>query len=172
MPDTTILGPGPAYDPQRASFNQWISEWMRELGMPVTSELTGFNTILNPVFVEASFDMYILGWSLTLYPDYMVDFFHSKNDTATTGNSNTPGFNDAAFDAAADAFLAETDITRAQTKALEMQVLLAQGRPYIPLFVRQSIDLIRNNVVLPYTDVLGGIADLFGNQPDARVLTK
>jgi ABC-type transport system substrate-binding protein len=172
MPDTTILGPGPAYDPQRASFNQWISEWMRELGMPVTSELTGFNTILNPVFVEASFDMYILGWSLTLYPDYMVDFFHSKNDTATTGNSNTPGFNDAAFDAAADAFLAETDITRAQEKALEMQNLLAQGRPYIPLFVRQSIDLIRNNVVLPYTDVLGGIADLFGNQPDARVLTK
>jgi ABC-type transport system substrate-binding protein len=172
MPDTTILGPGPAYDPQRASFNQWISEWMRELGMPVTSELTGFNTILNPVFVEASFDMYILGWSLTLYPDYMVDFFHSKNDTATTGNSNTPGFNDAAFDAASDAFLAETDITRAQEKAREMQVLLAEGRPYIPLFVRQSIDLIRNNVVLPYTDVLGGIADLFGNQPDARVLSK
>ncbi len=172
MPDTTILGPGPAYDPQRASFNQWISEWMRELGMPVTSELTGFNTILNPVFVEASFDMYILGWSLTLYPDYMVDFFHSKNDTATTGNSNTPGYNDAAFDTAADAFLAETDITRAQEKAREMQVLLAEGRPYIPLFVRQSIDLIRNNVVLPYTDVLGGIADLFGNQPDARVLSK
>ena len=172
MPDTTILGPGPAYDPQRASFNQWISEWMRELGMPVTSELTGFNTILNPVFVEASFDMYILGWSLTLYPDYMVDFFHSKNDTATTGNSNTPGFNDAAFDAAADAFLAETDITRAQEKAHELQVLLAQGRPYIPLFVRQSIDLIRNNVHLPYTEVLGGISDLAGNQPDAQVLTK
>jgi ABC-type transport system substrate-binding protein len=172
MPDTTILGPGPAYDPQRASFNQWISEWMRELGMPVTSELTGFNTILNPVFVEANFDMYILGWSLTLYPDYMVDFFHSKNDTAITGNSNTPGFNDAAFDAAADAFLAETDIQRAQEKAREMQVLLAQGRPYIPLFVRQSIDLIRNNVVLPYTEVLGGIADLAGNQPDAQVLTK
>ena len=53
-----------------------------------------------------------------------------------------------------------------------MQVLLAEGRPYIPLFVRQSIDLIRNNVVLPYTEVLGGIADLAGNQPDAQVLTK
>ena len=174
MPDPTILGPGPAYDPQRASFNQWISEWMRELGMPVTSELTGFNTILNPVFVEASFDMYILGWSLTLYPDYMVDFFHSRNDTATSGNSNTPGFNDAAFDAAADAFLAETDITRAQAKAHEMQALLAEGRPYIPLFVRQAIDLIRNNVTLPYTEVLGGFHGTATNgfYVDAQVLSK
>jgi len=42
----------------------------------------------------------------------------------------------------------------------------------VGLIVRQSIDLIRNNVVLPYTEVLGGIADLAGNQPDAQVLTK
>ncbi|HID53980.1 MAG TPA: hypothetical protein EYP41_18330, partial [Anaerolineae bacterium] len=82
MPETTILGPGPAYDPQRASFNQWISEWLREIGMPVQSELTGFNTILNPVFVDANFDMYILGWGLGIYPDYLCDFFHSANDTA------------------------------------------------------------------------------------------
>ena len=172
MPDTTILGPGPAYDPQRASFNQWISEWMRELGMPVTSELTGFNTILNPVFVDADFDLYILGWSLTLYPDYIVDFFHSKNDTAVSGNLNTPGYVSAEFDAAADAFLSETDIQQAQVKAFEMQDLIAAGRPYIPLFVRQSIDLIRSNVFLPYTDTLGGIADALGFQTDAQVLSK
>lgn len=172
MPEATILGPGPAYDPQRAVFNQWISEWMREMGMPVTSELTGFNTILNPVFVDATFDMYILGWSLTIYPDYMVDFFHSRNDTATTGNYNTPGFMNADFDAAADAFASETDIVRAQTKAKEMQQILADGRPYIPLFVRQSIDLIRNNVHLPYTETLGGLADALGFQTDAQVLTK
>ncbi len=172
MPETTILGPGPAYDPQRAVFNQWISEWMRELGMPVTSELTGFNTILNPVFVDADFDMYILGWSLTIYPDYLVDFFHSKNDTATTGNFNTPGLNDPDYDAAGDAFLAETDITRAQEKAHELQAILADRRPYIPLFVRQSIDLIRNNVLLPYTDSLGGIEFVQGFQTDAQVLTK
>jgi ABC-type transport system substrate-binding protein len=172
MPDTTILGPGPAYDPQRATFNQWISEWMRELGMPVTSELTGFNTILNPVFVDSDFDLYILGWSLTLYPDYIVDFFHSRNDTAVSGNFNTPGFNNAEFDAAGDAFLAETDITRAQEQAAVMQQLVANGRPYIPLFVRQSIDLIRNNVFLPYTDTLGGITEVLGFQTDAQVLSK
>ena len=170
MPETTILGPGPAYDPQRASFNQWISEWLRELGMPVESELTGFNTILNPVFVDANFDMYILGWGLTIYPDYLCDFFASWNDTATTGNYNTPGYNNAEYDALCEAFMAETNIQEAQTQAKELQAFLAKDLPYMPLFNRQSIDLINNRVQLPYTDVLGGIADANGMQVDAQVL--
>ncbi|HIP71528.1 MAG TPA: ABC transporter substrate-binding protein [Anaerolineae bacterium] len=170
MPETTILGPGPAYDPQRASFNQWISEWLREIGMPVQSELTGFNTILNPVFVDANFDMYILGWGLGIYPDYLCDFFHSANDTAVSGNYNTPGYNVPEYDALCDAFLAETNIEEAQAQAKELQAFLAKDLPYMPLFNRQSIDLINNRVVLPYTDTLGGIADANGMQVDAQVL--
>jgi len=170
MPETTILGPGPAYDPQRASFNQWISEWLREIGMPVQSELTGFNTILNPVFVDANFDMYILGWGLGIYPDYLCDFFHSANDTAVSGNYNTPGYNNPEYDALCDAFLAETNIEEAQAQAKELQAFLAKDLPYMPLFNRQSIDLINNRVVLPYTDTLGGIADANGMQVDAQVL--
>jgi ABC-type transport system substrate-binding protein len=59
-------------------------------------------------------------------------------------------------------------------KALEMQALLAEGRPYIPLFVRQAIDLIRNNVTLPYTEVLGGFHGTATNgfYIDAQVLSK
>jgi len=174
MPDTTILGPGPAYDPQRASFNQWIGEWMRELGMPVKSELTGFNTILDPVFTNASFDIYILGWGLTLYPDYLCDFFHSKWGVLEAGELvgyNTPGFNDAEFDDACDAFFLETDIVKAQEQAYILQDRLAEGRPYIPLFYRQAIDLINTRVALPYVETLGGFTDAgSGFQTDAQVL--
>jgi ABC-type transport system substrate-binding protein len=174
MPETTILGPGPAYDPQRASFNQWISEWMRALGMPVESELTGFNTILDPVFVSADYDMYILGWGLTIYPDYLCDFFYSDQGFLEGGELvgyNTPGLNDAEFDAACDAFLAETDVGRAQEQVYTLQDILADRRPYIPLFYRQSIDLINTRVETPYTETLGGIADASGFQTDSRVLT-
>lgn len=174
MPDTTILGPGPAYDPQRASFNQWISEWMRDMGMPVESELTGFNTILTPVFISADFDMYILGWGLTLYPDYMCDFFMSKWGVLEGGELigyNTPGYNNADFDATCEAFLLETDIEAAQVQALELQQMLADGRPYIPLFNRQSIDLIRSNVVIPYSETLGGLESVVGFMTDAQVTT-
>ncbi|NBD34410.1 MAG: ABC transporter substrate-binding protein, partial [Chloroflexi bacterium] len=163
-----------AYDPLRATFNQWVSEWARELGMPVESELTGFNTILGPVFVEANFDMYILGWSLgnPAFPDYFESFWHSRNDTATTGNFNTPGMKDDEYDALVDEFMNTSDVMRAQELAYQLQEMLAEKRPYIPLFYKQVYDVARENVVFPYTDVLSGITDAAGFQTDARPLAK
>jgi len=159
MPALTILGPGPAYDPLRAVFNQWISEWLRELGMPVESELTGFNTILGPVFIDSDFDMYILGWSLgnPAFPDYFHSFWHSSQDTAVTGNNNTPGLNNAEYDALIDEFMRTADIERAQELIFEAQLMLADQRPYIMLFYKQVIDLARDNLIFPYTETLGGM---------------
>jgi ABC-type transport system substrate-binding protein len=174
MPELTILGPGPAYDPLRATFNQWISEWARELGMPVKSELTGFNTILNPVFVDADFDMYILGWSLgnIAFPDYFNNFWHSRFDTAVSGNNNTPGYNNPEYDALMDEFMATGDLERAREIIFEAQLMLAEDRPYICLFYKQVDDLARQNIVFPYTEVLGGIENNQGFQEDAVPLTQ
>ncbi|MGD2207027.1 MAG: ABC transporter substrate-binding protein [Anaerolineae bacterium] len=174
MQDVVILGPGPAYDPLRATFNQWISEWCRELGMPVESELTGFNTILGPVFVDADFDMYILGWSLgnVAFPDYFEAFWHSRNDTAVSGNYNTPGFNNADYDALVDEFMSTADLERARELVYEMQVVLADQRPYIPLFYKQTIDLARDTLIFPYTDSLGGLEFQAGMQTDTYPMSK
>jgi ABC-type transport system substrate-binding protein len=174
MQPLTILGPGPAYDPIRATFNQWISEWARELGMPVESELTGFNTILNPVFVDADFDLYILGWSLgnVAFPDYFESFWHSRNDTAVSGNYNTPGLNSDEYDALVDEFMTTSDLGRAQELIYEAQVMLADLRPYIPLFYKQVNDLARDNIQFPYTEVLGGLEIMDGFQTDAIPLSQ
>jgi ABC-type transport system substrate-binding protein len=174
MPELTILGPGPAYDPLRATFNQWISEWARELGMPVQSELTGFNTMLNPVFVDVDFDMYILGWSLgnVAFPDYFESFWHSRNDTAVSGNNNTPGLNSPEYDAVCDEFMSTGDLDRARELVYEMQMILADQRPYIMLFYKSTDDLARGNVIYPYTEVLGGLEAQAGMQTDARPLSQ
>lgn len=172
VPELVILGPGPAYDPLRATFNQWISEWARELGFPVESELTGFNTILGPVFVDANYDMYILGWSLgnVAFPDYYYSFWHSSQCTADTGNYNTPCFKNEEYDALVEEFMATSDLERAQEIVYELQVILADQRPYVPLFYKQVEDLALDRVVYPYTDSLGGIEFLQGMQTDAQVL--
>lgn len=174
MPELVILGPGPAYDPLRATYNQWISEWARELGMPVKSELTGFNTILGPVFIEATFDMYILGWSLgnPAFPDYYEAFWHSRNDTAVSGNNNTPGFNNAEFDEVVDKFMSTQDIEEARDMVFRMQEIMADQRPYICLFYKQVHDVARDSLQFPYTDVLSGITDLAGMQTDVQPLAK
>jgi peptide/nickel transport system substrate-binding protein len=159
MPKLTILGPGPAYDPLRATFNQWISEWMRELGMPVESELTGFNTILGRVFADASFDMYILGWGLgnVAFPEYYEAFWASWNDTAVSGNNNTPGFNNADYDALVKQFMSTADLEEARDLVFKMQLLLADQRPYICLYYKQTVDLARDTLIFPYTETLGGL---------------
>ena len=172
VPELTILGPGPAYDPLRATFNQWISEWARELGMPVQSELTGFNTILGPVFVEANYDMYILGWSLgnVAFPSYFYDFWHSSQCTADTGNYNTPCLKSDEYDALVEEFMSTGDLARAQELVYQMQVVLADERPYINLFYKQTHDLANERVVFPYTESLGGIEFQTGMQTDAQVM--
>jgi ABC-type transport system substrate-binding protein len=172
VPQLTILGPGPAYDPLRATFNQWISEWMRELGIPVESELTGFNTILNPVFVDANFDMYILGWSLgnVAFPQYFYDFWHCSQDTATTGNYNTPGYCDEEYDALIDEFQSTSDLDRAQELIYEAQIKLAEDLPYMTLFYKQVEDLARDNIVFPYTEALGGLEFQQGLHEESAVL--
>jgi len=172
IPEMTILGPGPAYDPIRATFNQWISEWGRELGMPIQSELTGFNTILGPVFIDANYDLYILGWSLgnVAFPDYFEAFWHSRNCTAESGNYNTPCLKSEEYDALVDEFMATGDLARAQELVYEMQVMLADLRPYVPLFYKQVHDLAHSRVVFPYSETLGGIEAQAGIQTDAQVM--
>jgi peptide/nickel transport system substrate-binding protein len=174
MPALSILGPGPAYDPLRAAFNQWASEWMRDLGMPVKSELTGFNNILGPVFVDATFDMYILGWSLgnVAFPDYYEAFWASWNDTAVSGNNNTPGFNNPDYDALVKQFMSTADLEEARDLVFKMQLLLADQRPYICLFYKQTVDLARDTLIFPYTQVLGGIEQQLGLQSSTMPTSK
>jgi ABC-type transport system substrate-binding protein len=143
---------------------------MQNLGIPADSKLTGFNSIINPVFKEVDFDMYILGWNLTIYPDYLCEFFHSENDTAVSGNFNTAGFSNPEYDTKCDVFTEETDVQEARAQAKELQMILAEERPYIPLYYGQAVDLIRDTVELPYTDTLGGFGAVFGFQTYAKVL--
>jgi peptide/nickel transport system substrate-binding protein len=174
MPELTILGPGPDFDTVRATFNQWISEWARDLGMPVRSELTGRNAILNSVFVASDYDMYISGWPLgnPAYPSYYGEYWLGRNCTFETGGRNTPCFKNDNYDALVNEFFSTDDLDRAQELVFEMQMLLADQRPYIPLYSENLIDLVRENIIFPYYETLGGIESQTGFLTQAKVLLK
>jgi hypothetical protein len=48
--------------------------------------------------------------------------------------------------------------------------MLADDRPYIPLFHPQVLDMWRDHVILPFLPDLDGIAGAGGMQTDTRVL--
>ena len=169
MPALVLDGPSAASDTSAASYSQWIEEWATDFGIPLNAELSAFSQYFPRVFA-VDFDMCVGGWGLSIYPDYLVDFFHSDFDTATTGNFNTTGYSNPEFDALGDEFKAETETEQARELAGELQEYLALELPYIPLFSWQHVDIIRENVELPYIEVLGGLNDTYGFQSSAQVI--
>ncbi len=126
------------------------------MGIPATAELTNFNNILTAVYDTGDYDMFILGWGLTIYPDYICTFFDSGVPT------NPYGYESAALKEKCDAFLLETDINKAKELAFEIQNILATELPYITLFTNPIYDAFRN-LEYPYTEVLDGIGSgLYG----------
>lgn len=156
MPEMDILAPSPGYDPLRSTFAIWIERWLNEVGIPVRADLTGFNLIVDKVFTNQQCDMWILGWGLSLYPDYLESFFHSRYSGPSGHNAG--GYNNPDFDRLADEFLAETDVAAARDRVFEMQAFLADDLPYVPLFDTPLVEAYRSDrITYPFTESLGGL---------------
>jgi len=156
-----LIHPNAAYDNRRNIFGLHVAKRANLLGIPVRSVPTGFNVIVSRVFVQQDFDMWELGWGLGIYPDYLYYFFHSSQ--AAPGGFNPQGYSNPDFDALAEAFLAEQDLTKAHDLAIQMQEFLAQDLPYVVLFYSPVYEAYRSDrVMYPYTETLDGLQALNG----------
>ena len=161
IPEMTVMAPSAGYDPLRSTFAIWIERWLNEVGIPVRADLTGFNLIVEKVFNQQDFDMWILGWGLTLYPDYLEAFFHSRYSDLQEYNPG--GYNNPEFDQLADEMVAETDLQRAQDLVFQLQAFLADDLPYVTLFTTPIVETYRSDrIEFPYTENLGGLQNAAG----------
>ncbi len=156
VPEMELLAPSAGYDPLRATFAIWIEKWLNEFGIPVKANLTGFNIIVTRVFDEQNFDMWMLGWSLGIFPDYVRDFFHSER--SGLGDFNAGGYSNPEFDKLADQIKTCDTYESCKKIAAEIQKILAEELPYIVLFDTGIMEAYRAaEVEYPYTDTLGGL---------------
>lgn len=171
MLETSFIYPAPEDDLLMSAFGQEIAELLIALGVPLIPESLSRDTIINRALIAGgSFDLYLLDWRLPRYPGYLCQLFYGQNDTLLTGGYNTTGYNNPAFDSLCDSFLTETDPLLAQEQVHQLQVFLADDRPYIPLFHPRVTDLAHENVIFPYLPTFDGVAGAGGLQTDARVL--
>jgi ABC-type transport system substrate-binding protein len=169
VPEIELLAPSPGYDPLRSTFAIWIEQWLNEVGIPVKANLTGFNIIVTKVFDEQDFDMWILGWSLTIFPDYVRDFFHSER--AGLGDNNAGGYSNPQFDALSDEIKTCDTLDSCKAIADQIQQVLSTELPYVVLFDTGIVEAYRSEAVeYPYTASLGGLQ--FVNGLPATVLIK
>ena len=162
-----LYAPGAGYDPLRSTMSLFIADWMQQLGFDVTARPTGFNVIVDKVFTPETCEdwyFYMLGWGLSAFPNHPGDFFNSKNDTCE-GGYNTPGFNNAEFDALDAEFQAAKTISDAIALSQKMEAILFEEMPYLVLFNVPTLEVYRDTVEFPFTDVLDGLTGTGGGYP-------
>ena len=169
--DMLLYAPGAGYDPLRSTMSLFIADWMQQLGFDVTARPTGFSIIVDKVFTPENCEdwyFYMLGWGLSAFPDHPEAFFASYNDTCE-GGYNTPGFNNADFDALVGEFNKAKTVADAIAISQQMEAILFEEMPYLVLFNVPILEVFRSNVTFPYTDVLDGIQTIGGNPSNVKV---
>ncbi len=156
MPELEILAPSAGYDPLRSTFAIWIERWLKDMGIPAKAKLTEFNVIVERTRDPENFDMWILGWGLSTFPDYLEAFFHSRHFGGD--GHNRGGYSNEEFDALAEALLVETDLNAARDQVFKMQEFLADDLPYVVLFTTPILETYRDDrLAFPFTENLGGL---------------
>ncbi len=161
VPDMSLIAPSAGYDPLRSTFAIWIERWLNEMGIPLRADLTGFNLIVEKVFDTQDFDMWMLGWGLSIFPDYLEAFFHSRHSDLE--GYNPGGYNNPEFDRLSDELLEETELEMARQQVFRMQEFLADELPYVVLFTTPIVETFRSDrIEFPFTDSLGGLQEAAG----------
>jgi len=156
-----LIHPNAGYDPLRATFGGYIAGVAREIGIPISSIPTDFGKIIDIVFefdeaeavYTSPFDMFILGYSLgnPTFPTFHDSFF------GTGGDSNNTQYSSEEFDGFAEQFSNASSVEEAYEAMWEMERLIAQDKPHVPLFDTGILEFYNNRIEFPFTETLSGL---------------
>ncbi len=152
FPALTLLAPSEQFDPQRAQAAHDIEVYFRYFGIPITTKLVSAEDLHYAVYSSGEYDIAILGWRLSAYPGYLCDWFQAPSPFAYNGDR---------LKSACDALNATADLATARQSVLEIQSILMEDLPFIPLYQVLKYDAYRN-VAYPFENVLDGISGLYG----------
>ncbi len=156
----TILTPPADYDPNRAMSGMMIQEWLRMLGMPAYSKPMAFSSLIEQVKYRHDFDMFILGYGrLSLDPDYIRNFFHSRNDRPRGWNMS--GYRNPEFDKLSDLSASEMNVKKRKELICKMQKIIMDDIPYIPLYNPGLIEGVRTDRFSGWVRMLGGVGNIW-----------
>ncbi|MBS0013942.1 MAG: ABC transporter substrate-binding protein [Desulfobacterales bacterium] len=160
MEKFTILTPPADYDPNRATCGIIIQEWLKELGIPASARPMSFGALLETVKTRHDFDAFILGYGrLALDPDYLRSFFHSDN--AKPGGWNMSGYHNPEFDKLAEASIAEMDTEKRRKLLYQMQEIIMEDVPYIPLYNPAAIEAVDTRTFKGWVPMVEGIGNIW-----------
>lgn len=160
MAPLTILTPTSDYDPARARVGELAAGWLNEVGIPARSRQVEFNKLLEQVKGRRDFDLFILGYArLSLDPDYLRRFFHSRN--AVLNGYNMSGYRNYHFDRMADESASILDPEKRKHLIWGLQRILMRDVPYIPLYNPRLVEAVGKAGYDGWVEMPGGIGNIW-----------
>ena len=139
-------------DSRQAADGMDIENAANIIGIPLTVKLVSPEELRYDVFSSHQYDMALLGWQLSDYPGYLCDWFKDGNPF---------GYQSDRLQSACEALNSTSDLSAAQKDVYEIQSILAQDLPFIPLYSGITYDAYRN-IKYPFDSVLGGFSGVYG----------
>jgi ABC-type transport system substrate-binding protein len=160
MKKFTILTPPADYDPHRAMSGMMIQEWLRAVGMPAFSKPRAFGSLIQQVKTRRDFDAFILGYGkLSLDPDYVRYFFHSRYDKKR--GYDMSGYKNPDFERIADESADTMDREKRLALIRDMQKIIIRDVPYIPLYNPKLVEAVRKDKFIGWVEMLEGIGNIW-----------
>ena len=144
----TILTPGDAYDPIRLRYVDELAAILGTLGFDARAVPTDFDTVVDLAFTPDEdgrhhYDMYVLGWTLgdPALPRHYEALF------AEAGPLNNTGYDSARFAHALARYQQAHTHSEAREALWEMESILADDLPYLPLYTSKIVEAYRSDRV-------------------------
>jgi ABC-type transport system substrate-binding protein len=153
VPPATLVITAADLDQMQIVQADYIKDKANLLGIPMAVQyLPGFEELRYAVFSSHQYDMAIIGWRVSEYPGYLCDWF---------GDGNPFGYHSDRLQSACEALNLTTDLDEARKQVFEIQSVLTEDLPFIPLYSGLTYDAYRN-ISYPFPSVLGGLSGVYG----------
>jgi peptide/nickel transport system substrate-binding protein len=157
-----------AKDPEELSFEMWTLDWdtisvdagdvieqmLRQIGIEMKAIPISDEVLYDNLDLEHTFEVYEMSGGYDPYPSHMTPRLHSSE--IMDYGANEGAYDNPAVDALLDQANMELDFETRVEILMEVQDLIAEDLPYIPLFTSDDVHAIRKEWT-GYVQMPGGI---------------
>jgi ABC-type transport system substrate-binding protein len=139
-------------DDERTAAASYIQHQMHELGVTLTVQPVSAVELDYSVLGSQGYETALLGWHVGSYPGYLCDWFGVGNRFNYSGNR---------IRALCAGLEGTSDLDVARQQIFEIQAILAQDLPFIPLYSGVTVDTYQT-VTYPFEQVPDGLSGVYG----------
>jgi peptide/nickel transport system substrate-binding protein len=157
-----------AEDPEELSFEMWTLDWdiisvdagdvieqmLRQIGIEMKAIPLSDEVLYDNLDLEHTYEVYEMSGGFDPYPSHMTQLFHSSE--IMDYGLNDMAYDNPAVDALLDQSNRELDFDTRVEILMEVQDLIAEDLPYIPLFTSDDVHALRKEWT-GYVRMPGGI---------------